>query len=656
MNLIETDAINWIIPEVIGTKGINWVILGLNAPFFSWLASIGLIIFPIYYFRRLYKHFQKESSTYLTVVNKLETLQKEIVIRPGSGLSLRSYDSISQVFNTTPSLSSAWNCYKSTIVIRQDKNGEDHFWAIDSADKDFSESALIDIYLNKAFFVSIPGIVTGTGLLFTFLAILVALFGVHREGTKFVGIDELIGGLSGKFLSSVAALFSATIFLVSEKAIFHRLTNGRKNLVIAIDNLFPRLTPTQVLSDIHNDIAEQTNAFRLFNTDLSLTLKQSFSESLGPTLEHMISTVDELNQLLRKAEDQKQDSIVAQLESLLKNLEQSIVSTLKNMGSSFTDSLSGTTMNQFDKVAQSLNGTSELLNSMNGQFLGTQSALNDLIKLAKTSTAEQIALGQSQVEALTSVLRELMVQLKETTGSSVTEMSAALTAVTHNLSEKVTELGEQMTKTIKESSDNATDAATEVIHKAGAWTSKSAEQLDQLVEKYQSQVELTAELNDAMKTALIGFKDSLGKYGQVTGDLKQVTNDVNVTVRLMTQVSSVIKENQESLQMIAVLTKEQIQQLKGSNQDQKDIWKEIYNSMQQYMTTFQGVENSAKGLLLQISTNLNNYTEQTEENFQKLVTVSNEHFGNAVKGLAQSVGELDELLQNLNEVIQKKRV
>ncbi len=649
------DGINWIIPEVIGTKGINWIVFGLNAPFFSWLASIGLIIFPIYYFSRLYSHFKKESSTYLTVVNKLETLQKDVAIRPGSGLSLHSYDSISQVFNTTPSLSSAWNCYKSTIVIRQDKNGEDHFWATDSADKDFSESALVDILLNKSFFVSIPGVVTGTGLLFTFLAILVALFGVHKEGTKFVGIEELIGGLSGKFLSSVAALFSATIFLVSEKAIFHRLTNKRKQLVKAIDNLFPRLTPTQVLSDIHNDIAEQTKAFRLFNTDLSLKLRQSFSESLGPTLEHMISTIDELNQLLRKAEEQKQDSIVAQLESLLKNLEQSIVSTLQKMGTSFTDSLSGTTMSEFDKIASSLSGTSDLLSNMNGQFLATQAALNDLVKLAKTSTAEQVALGQSQVESLTTVLRDLMVQLKETTGSSVVEMSATLTAVTHNLSEKVSQLGEHMTQAIKESSDNAASAAQEVIYKAGVWTSKSAEQLDKLVEKYQSQIELTTELNDSLKSALVGFKDSLGKYGQVTGDLKQVTNDVNVTVKMMTQVSTVIRENQESLQMIAALTKEQIQQLKGSNQDQTDIWKGINNSMQQYRNTFHQVENSAKELLLQISDNLNNYTEQTEENFTKLVTISNEHFGNAVKGLAQSVGELDELLQNLNEVIHKKR-
>ena len=635
----------------------EWIIVGLKAPWFSWLAAIGLIILPIYYFVKLYNHFRKEAATYMSVVNKLAALQKEIVARPGNGLSVSAYDSIAQIFNNTPSLISAWNGFKSKIVRRQDKEGEDHFWTTDSATIDFSESALIDDHLNKEFFVSLPGIVTGTGLLFTFLAILVALFDVKidPDTKKFEGIPGLIGGLSGKFVSSVAALFSATIFLVWEKSIFHRLSNGRKKLVIAIDNLFPRLAPTQVLLDIHSDIAEQTKAFRLFNSDLSLKLRESFSESLGPTLEHMVKTVDELNQLLKKAEEQKQDSIVSQLESLLKNLEQSIVSTLQNMGTSFTDSLSGTTMNEFDKITNSLSGTSDLLNNMNGQFLATQAALNDLIKLAKTSTAEQIALGQSQVEALTTVLMELMVQLKETTGSSVTEMSATLTAVTHNLSEKVSELGEQMTKTIKESSDNATGAAQEVIHKAGVWTSKSAEQLDQLVEKYQSQVELTAELNDAMKTALIGFKDSLGKYGQVTVDLKQVTNDVNITVKLMTQVSSVIKENQESLKTIAGLTKEQIQMLKGANQDQKDIWKEIYNSMQQYKNTFQQVENTAKALLLQISDNLNNYTELTEENFQKLVQVSNEHFGNAVKGLGQSVGELDVFLQLLSNVINKKR-
>jgi hypothetical protein len=642
--------------DLIGLLKTNWDILGLKAPWFSWLAALGLISLPIYYLVKLYKHARLESAAYFSVVKQLESIQKKNDLTPNKGLTLKTYDSIKQVFNNAPSLSPAWNSFKSKIVEHHNNDKEYRYWATDSADKDFSESALIEVHLNKSFFISIPTVVTSTGLLFTFLAILVALFDVkiNPDTKKFEGISGLIGGLSGKFVSSVAALFSATIFLVLEKSIFYRLSNERKKLAVTIDNLFPRLSPTQVLSDIHKDMAEQNKALQLLNSDIPLKLIDGFSRSLVPKLEHMAQTFDELNRLLIKAEDQKQDSISAQLESLLKNIEQSIVSTLKNMGSAFSDSLSGSAMDQFNKAANSLGAASDLLNGMNKHFSASQAALNDLISLSKSSLAEQMLLGQSQVEALTSVLKGLMTQIKETTGASVTEMSVALTAITHGLSEKVAELGEQMSETIKQSSDNATDAAQEVIHKAGVWTSKSAEQLDRLAEKYQSQFELTNELNNALKLSLIGFKDSLDKYGQVTGDLKQVTSDVNTTVRLMTDASSAIKENQESLSVIAVLTKEQINALNAANQDQKELWKDIYNSMQQYKDMFQEVENSAKGLMLQISDNLVDYAKQTEDNFQSLVKISNEHFGNAVKGLGQTVGELDELLQNLNDVLNKK--
>lgn len=634
----------------------NWDILGLKAPWFSWLASLGLISFPIYYLAKLYKHARMESGAYLSVVDQLESIQKKIDLKANKGLTLKTYDSIKQIFSNAPSLSPAWSSFNSKIVEYRNNDKESCYWATDSADKDFSESSLIEAHLNKNFFISVPTVVTSTGLLFTFLAILVALFDVkiNPDTKKFEGISGLIGGLSGKFVSSVAALFSATIFLILEKSIFYRLSNERKKLAVTIDNLFPRLSPTQVLSDIHNDMAEQNKALRLLNSDIPLKLREGFSESLGPKLEHMVQTFDELNRLLIKAEEQKQNTITGQLESLLTNIEQSIVSTLRNMGNSFSDSLSGSVMDQFNKAANSLDAASDLLNGMNKHFLGTQAALNDLISLSKSSMAEQMALGQSQVEALTSVLRGLMTQLKQTTDTSVAEMSSALAAITRELSETVADLGEQMSQTIKKSSDNATDAAQEVIHKAGAWTSKSAEQLDQLAEKYQSQFELTKELNNALKLSLLGFKNSLDKYGQVTGDLKQVASDVNTTVKLMADASSVIKENQESLSMIAVLTKEQINALNGANQDQKELWEDIYNSMQQYKALFQEVENSAKGLLLQISDNLTDYTEQTGEHFQSLVKISNEHFGNAVKGLGQTVGELDELMQNLNDVLSKK--
>ncbi len=250
---------------------------------------------------------------------------------------------------------------------------------------------------------------SGAGLLFTFLAILVALLDVRIADNRVLGMENLIHGLSGKFVSSIAALFATTLFLLREKPLFHRLANSRQRLVSAIDALIPRLSPAWILADLQQDISEQSIAFRHFNADLSTKLRQGFSESMGPTLQGMVTTIEDLSQLLRAAEVQRQDSITGSLGDLLRRLEQSITTALGEMSDRFTESLSGSARQEFDQVINSLGGTARLLEGMNVQFQTTQSALNELVNFARNSTAEQI-------ESLTTVLHDLMKQLHETAG------------------------------------------------------------------------------------------------------------------------------------------------------------------------------------------------------------------------------------------------
>ena len=82
-----------------------------------------------------------------------------------------------------------------------------------------------------------------------------------------------------------------------------------------------------------------------------------------------------------------------------------------------------------------------------------------------------------------------MTQLHETAGSSVHGMATALTAVVHDLRTKVTELGQQMSSAMVESAGRATGAASTVIQQADNWSRQSAEQLAQLLERYQSQLD-----------------------------------------------------------------------------------------------------------------------------------------------------------------------
>src|SRR5207244_2043684 len=127
--------------------------------------------------------------------------------------------------------------------------------------------------------------------------------------------------------------------------------------------------------------------------------------------------IEDLNQLLRAAEAQKQESITGSLDNLLQRLEVSMAESLRQMSDAFRDSISGSAMTEFNKVTESLSGTAALLEKMNAQSMVTQAALSELVEFAKKSTSEQIEVGRNQVQELMEVLRGVMVEMNERGGS-----------------------------------------------------------------------------------------------------------------------------------------------------------------------------------------------------------------------------------------------
>ena len=246
------------------------------------------------------------------------------------------------------------------------------------------------------------------------------------------------------------------------------------NSSLRLTGLVPVLAASQILSDLTRDIGEQSTAFRSFNADLAQKLKQSFSESMGPTLERMVGATEDLTTLLRTAEDQKKESLSGSLETLMTRLQESVTASLSQVSNRFQESLSGGAMAQFEQVIGSLGEAGQVLARMNAQSEATQRMLGEVVTLARDSTAEQMRLGRTQVDELNSVLRALMLQLNESADSSVARMNAALTAVVSGLSQQVGELSDKMTSSVVETAGLATGAANDVIARASEWSSKSA--------------------------------------------------------------------------------------------------------------------------------------------------------------------------------------
>ena len=150
--------------------------------------------------------------------------------------------------------------------------------------------------------------ISGIGLLATFLAILVALLDVRLVQNRVQGLDLLVQGLSGKFLSSVVALACATLLIQAEKGLYRPYLAGIARLSAALKSVLPRLVLAQIMSDLGTDMAAQTRMFGAFDADLKAAVKEGLGESVRSAveaLERMASLQDELNRFVRENEGTK---------------------------------------------------------------------------------------------------------------------------------------------------------------------------------------------------------------------------------------------------------------------------------------------------------------------------------------------------------------
>jgi hypothetical protein len=119
------------------------------------------------------------------------------------------------------------------------------------------EESVSERYYHSSFYQAVPGILTGLGLLTTFVAILLALTALHvteANDTEVVtGIKGLIEGLSGKFLSSIVGLLLSISFVVIErKWCERRLANAYEDLLDATTHAIPVISAARVQADMQS--------------------------------------------------------------------------------------------------------------------------------------------------------------------------------------------------------------------------------------------------------------------------------------------------------------------------------------------------------------------------------------------------------------------
>ncbi len=246
---------------------------GPSSPLLSWIGVFGIIFFfvwQVFKLRREVRCVQGEFEKIQSILGALvhergdveydrftQQTEKPLshsVGREADRRQCRDRDDLQRLdgeIEKIPMFRAPWAQYRRTLIVEQVPwFMEPRIFSTRPAKDVLTQEGLMGSHINFAFYQHFPSLITGIGLLLTFLALFVGLGKLHAEGSEIIGIQGLINGLAGKFLTSIVGLMLATVFTLIEKPIMSRLKLVHQSFLEFVDQLFPRKTVEQMLEQL----------------------------------------------------------------------------------------------------------------------------------------------------------------------------------------------------------------------------------------------------------------------------------------------------------------------------------------------------------------------------------------------------------------------
>lgn len=528
---------------------------------------------------------------------------------------------------------------------------------------------------NAASFSAFPGLLTGAGLTLTFVAILLALYGVHYDKANTVdpisGIDTLINGLSGKFLSSIVALLLSIMFTLYEKSRVRGLRNRYEQMIATASEAIPYLSQSRVLLDIQRFAAKQTVSVshissevvdRLvgaFNTDVVPALADGMSSGVAekmqnefrPTMQQMNDTLEGLKTAIVKLESQKQESVSGEIRTLMTSLEESLVGALSKMGADFHNALTGAASQEFGNVQGTLEATRQMLSDMNTQFGAMQAAFSTIIEKAEQSTSDQMTLGREQTEALTALMNGLMVRMQESANQNLGNVRTQLTLVVSDLAERVGSLSQDMMAAADKVAKEAQSSANQVLRQTGEWSEATAKGLEGLLSNIEARSTDFQTASQSLLSAREFLTDLISRSAAALERMADASRQVQTYSSGLAGQSEALKVISQLQSQVTAQLRDASGTLRASSEQNEKLLAEYRRTFDGYRSVIDELDHSLGKILGAIQAGLRDYNQSIENNFKEIVKISNPMISEAASLLQTQIAELSGQLEELSSVI-----
>jgi hypothetical protein len=276
-------------------------------------------------------------------------------------LRAREYPELNAFFRSRKVLAAAWNEFDETLYKPDPATDPDASVLNSRQAEDFINQRTVFAHsINTDFCSAVPGMLTALGLLGTFVSIFAALSLLQINNGSISEIQPFINNLSGKFISSIAGIGGAFIFLFFEKLLLGAINNKCHALQSALNAVLTLSNQDTGLKDLSDRMLKIENLLETLGNNLPGQLKQAFetavADAVGVQMNELLDSAKEVKRLTEENLTQRQDSITRLVTLVVQ---------------SFRDALAEAANDEILKLTDGLKNAGQTVEHMNTALSGT---------------------------------------------------------------------------------------------------------------------------------------------------------------------------------------------------------------------------------------------------------------------------------------------
>lgn len=452
----------------------------------------------------------------------------------------------------------------------------------------FNRHTLLEPRINLRFYNAMPNLLTGAGILGTFLGL---VFGIYQatDGLASQDITEvqnalqsLLGGASLAFMTSIAGLLSSIIFTWWEKRQIHRFDQLCNSWVEALDDRLKTITQEKLAKLTLHEVQQQRFALEQFGNNFAFQLASAFDTNVSAKLSPVLQAV--LDELIGMRKEQQQASDET-LERLLKE---------------FSENMSDAAGKELKELGATLANLSTSL----------ETNINNLAQNQKKMQENT----ESSIDNLTTAFTENSAKLSKTLEAGVQDMVTKLKSTVDDMADVLRSATEQSTANMRLIVDRFDD---------------SVAKLRQSIAEIHSMTTNTHSINHEMTELLKAITQAEHKIDSLADIFSSSANE-------FAEASSILKVSASQLATSNTSIESAVEVIRNSQQ-------EIIESWNDYCERFENVDKDLAQTLQTLQNGLNEYVESTN----RYVVGLDEHASKITQNLASAARQLEESIESL---------